>query len=181
MKKRHLILAVLAAVLVISASIGTSLAYFTTYSDAKGGYVIHLGHKTTIEEEVEGSTKVIRIQNKADTTEEDGKYPLFVRVKVFSGSDCTAELDSNKSSSGWTQSGDIYYYQDPLYAGVEPKAPQNITNPLYIKVNATNTNVKAGDTIDVVVVYESVPALFTANGDPDLATAWATGTISPIA
>ncbi len=39
MKKRTLILAVLAVVLVLSASIGSAVAYFTTYATARGGYV----------------------------------------------------------------------------------------------------------------------------------------------
>ena len=49
MKKRTLILAVLAVVLVLSSGIGSAIAYFTTYATARGGYVIHLGGKTEIE------------------------------------------------------------------------------------------------------------------------------------
>lgn len=178
MKKRYIILAVIAVVLVISSSIGVTVAYFSTYSDARGGYVIHLGHETEIKEEIDGSTKVIQIANSANTEDDIGKYPLFVRVKVFAGSDCKATLEDK--TSGWYVADGIYYYGNTLYAGKEGSNPNGLTTPLYIKVNATNTNVKAGDIIDVIVVYETVPAVFTTNGEPDFATAWATGNITVI-
>ena len=57
MKKRTLILAVLAVVLVLSASIGSAVAYFTTYATARGGYVIHLGGRTEIEEDIVNNRK----------------------------------------------------------------------------------------------------------------------------
>ena len=61
MKKRTLILAVLAVVLVLSASIGSAVAYFTTYATARGGYVIHLGGRTEIEEDIVNNRKTVRI------------------------------------------------------------------------------------------------------------------------
>ena len=176
MKKKHLVLAVLAIVLVLCSSIGAAVAYFTTYSDARGGYVIHLGHKTTIKESVEGSTKTIQIANVADPASDAGKYPLFIRVKVFAGTDC--EIDETKTSDGWLKAEDAYYYQDVLYAGDGEET--GLTTPLSIKVKAASDTVEAGDVIDVIVVYESVPAVFTPDGSPDFSTAWTTGKITPI-
>ena len=47
------------------------------------------------------------------------------------------------------------------------------TEGLKINVSvADGAEVKAGDPIDVIVTYESVPAVFNANGSPDQSTAW---------
>ena len=179
MKRRHFILAVLAIVLVLSASIGTTLAYFTTYSDAKGGYVIHLGHKSELKEDWVEGKKEIRIGNTANSENDVGKYPIFVRVKVFVGTDLTL---GDPEGTNWEKSGEYYYYQSALYCALEPSVDtESQTYPLKVEVKAVEgKEFKAGDTADVIVVYESVPAVFNANGDPDITTAWATGTITAI-
>ena len=172
MKKKHLILAVLAIVLVLCASIGTTLSYFTTYSDAKGGYVIHLSPRTEITEDVDGNIKKIQILNNGLSDEDTGSFPIFVRVKVFNGTDCTTE---SVNSAGWEYSAEdgYYYYQNVIYAGER-------TAFLNIEVKATES-AAAGDVIDVIVVYEYVPAVFDSNGNPDSNTAWAMGNIKLIA
>ena len=83
MKKRSYILAVLAVVLVLGASIGSAVAYFTTYADARGGYVIHLGGRTELLDELVQGQKVVQISNIANTEDDKGKYPVFVRVRAF--------------------------------------------------------------------------------------------------
>ena len=37
-----------------------------------------------------------------------------------------------------------------------------------------------GEKLDVIVVYDSVAAVFNADGSPDLDTAWATGDIQVV-
>ena len=179
MKRKHFVLAVLAIALVLSASIGTAFAYFTTYSDARGGYVIHLGHKSEIEESWLEGKKEIRIGNKANSADDVGKYPIFVRVKIFAGTDLSLGVPAGVN---WVQSGDYYNYLLPLYCALDPSVETNSqTTPLKVEVNAVAGRVyKAGDKADVIVVYESVPAVFLPNGDPDFTTAWATGVITPI-
>ena len=168
MKKKHLFLAVLAVILVLSSSIGATLAYFTTYSNARGGYVIHIGNKTEIHETVEGKIKSVQIEN----TSED-YYPVFVRVKIFAGSDVNVSVDDGQAN--WAKESDtVIRYTKALL-------PKELTDKLEIKVNAVKDRTyKAGDTIDVIVVYESVPAVFSSDGSPDFNKAWATGDIHVI-
>lgn len=169
MKKKNLILAVLAVVLVLCASIGAASAYFTTYADAKGGYVIQMNYQSVIDESVEGNVKTVRIYN--DRTGETGTKPIFVRTRVFSGSDSTLTFDYDSKDWSMTEvvkdQEYLFDYQSALFSGDSP------TSELKINVNvADGADVKPGDPIDVIVTCESVPAVFTADGSPDLVTAW---------
>lgn len=173
MKKRTLILAVLAVVLVLSSSIGSAVAYFTTYAKARGGYVIHLGGKTEITEEWLQGEKVVRITNVPDSENDKGKHPVFVRARAFFDSSLKISYASDQEGA-WKEDGAFCYYQTALYAG-------DTSSPLKIRVFAKEgEKFKAGETADVVVVYESVPAVFKADGSPDLETAWKTGDITVI-
>ena len=162
MKKKHLFLAVLAIVLILSVSLGTALAYFTSYAGANGGYIIHIGHETEIEESIEGNVKSVTIYNIPDEDTGNGLYPVFVRARVYGGSDVVLTV----TGEGWTQDVDNWYYDSALFTG-------DHTTTLEITVEpAENAGVRPGDPIDVLVIYESVPAVFTAGGDPDFDTAW---------
>lgn len=170
MKKRDAILAVLAVILVLSASIGAASAYFTSYAEARAGYVVHMGYETVIDEDVEGNVKTVRITNQAGQGTAAGTYPVFVRVKVYYGSDCAVNVPK---TANWSKSGGngeiVCSYDLPLYTG-ETTGP---TEGLKINVSvADGAEVKAGDPIDVIVTYESVPAVFNADGSPDPTTAW---------
>ena len=179
MKKRNWLLFLLAVVLVLGSSIGTAVAYFTTYVTSRGGYVIHLGNETTIEEpDVTNWTKRVTIKNTADASE-PGKL-VFVRARAYVGAAYESGLTYEGAS--WLAPGDpaspdkgdgFYYYYLPL-------APQQSTTELLIKINNIPVDAEEGDIFNVVVVYESVPAVLDANGAPDLATAWATGKITVI-
>ena len=174
MKKRYLILAVLAIAMVLSASIGTAIAYFTTYADARGGYVIHMKYETEIHEDVEAGVKTVSITNNADEGTETGTYPVFVRVRIFNGSD--SKTDS-VSGTGWQTTPDptnAYRYGSALFTG-------ETTGSFTINISeVANAGVKPGDPVDVIVTYESVPAVFNPDGTPDLDTAWDTGKITVI-
>ena len=50
MKKTKYFLTLLAATTIVSAGIGKTWAYFTTYTEASGGYRIDLGDRTEITE-----------------------------------------------------------------------------------------------------------------------------------
>lgn len=177
MKKRHLILAILAVILVLSVSIGPTIAYFTTYADGNGGYVIHLGHRSDIYEVV-GDTKQVQIQNLADTNDDVGKFPLFIRAKIYAGTDCIVDVDLAKSQN-WFDGGDgYYYYSNPIYAALKHDPPAagdaSTTSKLIISVKADpDADIKPGDVIDVLVTYQSVPAVFDNDGNPLLTKAWA--------
>ena len=179
MKKRTLILAVLAVVLVLSSGIGSTIAYFTTYSNARGGYVIHLGGKTEIEEQISDNRKIVRIFNRAETDDDIGQHPVFVRVKAFTDSD--GSLSYPDTSGLWQQGTDGYwYYQKALTAGTDSKPEGAVTDPAFVVVVSVNRTLKEGEHLDVIVVHESVPAIFKGDGSPDLTTAWATGDITVV-
>ncbi len=170
MKKKHLFLAVLAIVLVLSMSIGATMAYFTTYARANGGYVIHLGYWTVINEDVEGNIKKIQISNVADPDTDDGLYPIFVRAQMYAGNDVVATFQGTSppgSSPRWVPDPDgYYYYTAALYTGDTSEELDFAVTP------AANAGVRPGDPIDVLITFQSVPAVFTTGGDPDIAKAW---------
>ena len=174
MKKRYLILAVLVIAMILSASIGTAIAYFTTYADARGGYVIHMKYETEIQEDVEAGLKSIVIKNNANEGTETGTYPVFVRVKIFSGSDTNIDSVSGTNWQTKPDSANAYRYNNPLFTG-------DSTSKLEIKISEVkDAGIKPGDPVDVIITYESVPAVFNPDGTPDLDTAWATDKITVI-
>ena len=179
MKKRTLILAVLAVVLVLSASIGSAVAYFTTYATARGGYVIYLGDRTEMEEHISNNRKTVQIFNRAQSAGDIGKYPVFVRVKAFTDSDGTLDYDANTGSLWQPKNDGYWYYQKPLYAGTAAHPEGAVTDPFVVTINL-NRALKEGEELDVIVVYDSVAAVFNADGSPDLDTAWATGDIQVV-
>ncbi len=164
MKKRTLFLAVLAVVLVLSSGIGTALAYFSTYADARGGYVIRLQGRTEIEEEITAGRKTVVIRNLGETATDVGHSPAFVRVSAVA--DSLGRLDYSKNTSAlWQQNGNYWYYLQPIMTGEETEA--------FIIDVKLNRELKEGEKLDVIVSYDSVPAVFKENGDPDPDTAWA--------
>ena len=175
MKKRTLILAVLAVVLVLSASIGSAVAYFTTYATARGGYVIYLGDRTEMEEHISNNRKTVQIFNRAQSAGDIGKYPVFVRVKAFTDSDGTLDYSANTGSLWQPRNDGYWYYQKAIYAGTSEHPEGAVTDPAFLVDVKANRTLKEGEILDVVVVYDSIPAVFNADGSSDLDTAWATG------
>ena len=176
MKNKNLFLAVLAIILVLGSGIGAAVAYFTSFVEAKGGYVIQLEPKTVINEYYDGQKRV-QIQNTAKA----GLEPLFVRAKVFYGTEPEITVTVTSAASTWiveqipTAAGHKYYlatYTEAVYG-------QEFADTLSIDVN-TKADMKNEEYFDVNVVYECVPAVFKADGTPDLDTAWATGKITVI-
>ena len=108
MKKRfskNFCLAAAALTLTAGISVGSAMAYFTTYATASGGAVISLGSTTIVpEEEVVGMEKRISVKNTGD-------YECFVRVKVFAGDKYQPGLVFIPDQAGtWSQGEDGYYY-----------------------------------------------------------------------
>ncbi len=166
MKKRHIILGALAVFLILSSTIGISMAYFTTYVTAKGGYVIKSEPK--IDEEFTNRNKAITISNKP------GASPVFVRVKAFSGSEYEIKYSHDEN---WIENQDGYfYYKLPL----EGSAATSATSTLNAYIEKIPERLKDNDEFNIVVIYESVLAVYKSNGDPDLDTSWANGTITKI-
>ncbi len=174
MRKRHIVLAILAVAFVLTSSIGTAVAYFTTFVTAKGGYVIHLANQSEIEEDYDKGVKTLSIKN----TGESGKYPIFVRARAFAGEDyiLTPRADSegkwNLAPSAPLDT-DYWYYTEAISGQAS-----TTTMSIEIKYADSNKEWKDGNERNIIVVYESTPAIFTSTGEPDLENAWNSGEVT---
>ncbi len=148
-KKRFGLLAA-AAALTLSVSVGTALAYFTTYVTASGGVELSLTPTTTtITEEFSDWTKHVTIKN-------DGEADCYVRVKAIAPEGYTLEY----SGTGWTEGetdayGCTYWYYDTIVptGGEAEKLDIEIEN---VPEDATDFN--------VVVIQECTPVLYGEDG-----------------
>ena len=165
MKMKKWIPFLLAVLLVLCSSIGTAVAYFTTYATARGGYVLRLGEETEIQEEFSDWTKHVVVTSGKDSS------PVFVRVKAFSGKKYPLVI----SGSGWTAGSDGYWYYNSVLEG------GSATSQLDIQIKDVPTKeAKSGDEVNVAVVYECVLAVYKADGSPDPDTAWDQGDVKVI-
>lgn len=150
MKRAKYLLAVLAAVTIMTAGIGKSWAYFTTYTEAEGGYTIRMGGSTDITETFTEWTKHVSVTN-------EGSGPVFVRARAFYDSDCTIEYSGAKWNKG--KDDDYYYYEDIVESGES-------TEILDIKIKNIPEDAAEGDAFNVIVIYESTPVLYDKDGKP---------------
>ena len=151
--RRKTILLVVAMMLVLSLTVGLTMAYFSDYTTAKGGLTVTLGGRTTIHEQQNDDNKVITIENTGETD-------VIVRVAVYGPTEITY------SGEGWIQSGDYWYYDSILPVG-------GTSEPLTAKWEVP---ADLGDDYSVVVVQESEMAVYDGNGDivkPETDPAWA--------
>ena len=102
-------LASLALVLVAGLSIGSALAYFTTYPVAEGGVTLDLGFaETEIGEDVVDGKKEIILTNTGD-------FDCYVRMKALTGDSYKDSITySEPGGAGkWAPGADgFYYYSD---------------------------------------------------------------------
>lgn len=147
MKCKNVLLAMTACMLILSAGAGSAWAYFTTYTEARGGYAIQLGSQSTVTETLDRWTKHVTVTNDA------ASGPVFIRAKAFAGSQY--ELVYSSGTGKWTEGADgYYYYSDIVEAGGSTE------EALDIRIDNVPDDVKDGDHFDVVVVYESTPVVY---------------------
>lgn len=174
MRRKWFYLAVLAVVLVLAASIGNTLAYFSDYVRDEEAFPVQIDNTTTIDEEFDGSgNKIVTITNLGDA-------PVFVRFKA----EATEGITLSASGTGWTQTSpagmdDGYlYYGNELGKGESSSAlTVLVTLPAFSSEEAAK---RAGEEAHVAVLYESVPALYDTDGNPDLKTAWERGKVTVV-
>ena len=106
-------------------------------------------------------------------------------MKIFAGSNITVEPAF--SSEYWekrTEGGqDVYRYLKTLEKGEETGRTGETWNDGKLTFDLTipkGEDVKEGDEVNVVIIYESVPAVFKDDGSPDLDTAWSIGKVTVI-
>lgn len=151
MKRAKYLLAILAAVTIMTAGIGKSWAYFTTYTEAEGGYTIRMGGSTDITETFFNWEKKVSVTN-------NGLEPVFVRAKVFYDSVYTI---SYETGGKWELKDDGYYHYTDIVDSGESTEP-----PLIVKIENVPEEAAEGDAFNVIVIYESTPVLYREDGTP---------------
>jgi len=140
MKNKFKWLGIAAVALVLVASLGSAMSYFTTYAEARGGHILNM--ETQIEEEVYDWTKHIVI------TSAENSLPVYVRAKAFAPDYLTLVY----SGTNWTLGDDGFYYYGPVLQNGSQ------TEELLVQINDIPADVKEGDDFNVVVVYECTRA-----------------------
>lgn len=147
--KKPLLIAAATLALTGTLSVGSAMAYFTSYSTAEGSVKINMGFTETVpHEEVDSGGKHITIENTGD-------YDCFVRVKAFA----PVELTYTAPDGGWTQGDDDYWYYDEILP-----AGQTTTKELNITYKFPEGEEKPAD-FNVIVVQECSPVLYDENGN----------------
>lgn len=155
--------AAVAGVLVVGAAVSPALAYFTSYTTAKGGVKITVDEPDTkIEEQITGLTKTIKIVN-------TGEEPCFVRVRLIYPA---AEYVTMREELGenWEKADDGYwYYLKVLYPGKEGENPAvdlDATTDLTVTFSYNKTeHPDYENNFHVIVAEEYTPALY--NGEKE--------------
>lgn len=168
MKKRSIFLFALSIALILATSMGSTMAYFTTYVTASGGYVLRLnsipdrpGDETEIEEQFEDWTKHVRI------TSSDEARPMYVRVRAYAGSQFLLTYEGNNWEMGWIYKNgqpvkpDGYYYYKHILNGGERTTELDIHITFNEELGIAND-----DHFDVIVIYETVPVQYDDSGNP---------------
>lgn len=128
-----------------------SMAYFTTYASAKGGYELAAGPKTEIHEEIDGLKKHIRIEN-------TGEGDCFVRVKIFAGG--LTDISCPPEGGNWQEGEGGYWYYGKILA------PGETTDGLTASITIPEGMEGMADNFNVIVVQECTPVLYRKDGTP---------------
>ena len=155
MKRSRILLTFLALALVLSMGIGTAWSYFTATTRAAGEMWVHLDTTTDIEEPT-----VVNGEKHIVITNDEGSEPVYVRARAFAGASA-GEL--TYSGEGWTDGGDGWYYYGSILEGGDA------SEELLVRISALledKDDLEDGDNFNVVVVYESTPVQYDADGVP---------------
>ena len=148
---KKLVLSIVALVMISTLGIGKALGYFTTHTNATGGYKMDLGFTDTkIKEDVDKDGKHVVITNVGD-------YDCFVRVKVFAADNLKIRYNLGED---WQESDDGYiYYNKVLYS-------KDKTSELNIKYTLPEVNDDNKDKdYNIVVIQEFTPVVYDDQGN----------------
>ena len=155
MNKKTIYLAAVAAFLAVGLSVGSAMAYFTTYAVAQGGYTIELGEiETELEEKVDliDPKKEIKLKNTGD-------MDCFVRLKVLVGDAFKEDMKFTEpgEEGKWTPGADGYYYYSDILKAEEMTTQLNVSF-VFPEEEVTQFN--------VIVIQECTPVLYGEGGAP---------------
>lgn len=165
------LLMIAAACLIISVSAGKAWAYFTTYATAQGGYILHLGDDSEIEEGFSDWTKRLAIKN-----DDKSDQPVYVRAKIFADDGIAWYTEQGQYSDGkiagldkenspardivagtWAElissengADDFTYFSGVLQPG-------QTAAPLNVRIDNIPDGTGVTD-FNVIIVYETTPA-----------------------
>ena len=146
-----------AVMLILSAAMGSAWAYFTTYATSKGSHIIHMGHHETITEDFSDWEKQVRLELRKDS------QPSYVRAKGF-----CADYKLSYSGSNWMDGGDGWWYYNRIMAPIiDEKTGEpgpDVADILHVGINKVPGTDKDGDSFNVIIVYESAPVQYNADG-----------------
>lgn len=139
------VLFVIAAVLVLSLSVGFASAYFSDHEAAQGAAVIHMGGQSKIVEDVDENSKSVQIQNTGETE-------IVVRVAIYGPTEMTI-----KKSDDWVEMNGFYYYKNVLQPGdLTPKGS-------LVAKTEYPAGTDLGQEYEIVVVQECEQARYDEN------------------
>lgn len=154
-KKKTIGLTLTALTLVLCLAAGSAMAYFTTYVTAKGSKTITLGATETIPNEtVSNEKKEITVQN-------TGKYDCYVRIKALTGDAYESSIIYSEPDNAekWTLGADGYYYYSEI-------VPAETGETSQIDVAFTFPSGEELPDFNIIIIQESTPVLYDANGTP---------------
>lgn len=143
----------LGVALVMGLGIGSAKAYFTDWTEANGGLPVSVTPKDEPEEKYGAREKSLVIRN-------NGTAPIFVRARAY------AVRDVEISGEGWTpdESGEWWNYDQPVDA--KKDGVPGATTELKVRVTFPEEAAEK-DEYNVIVVYESTPVQYNADGTPN--------------
>ena len=152
--KKNIFLLVIAMVLVLSLTVGLTLAYFSDYTEAKGGAKLALGNTTEIKEDVTKDSKTVYVTNTGETN-------VVVRVMIVgpTGLKVTA-------SGKWEQHGDYYYYKEIL------QPDKTTEGTLVADTKDYPVGADLGDDYQIVVVHESAQPTYDGSNKVKTPEGW---------
>lgn len=161
MKKRRILLALLALALALTTALPAAMAYFTTNARANGTRTLELGGTTTIEEIMAGWQKQVTI------SADDDSQPMWVRARAYP-MDRVSNIES-EIEGAWVYGGDKdgwWYFTTPLANPAEDGVSMAATSKLLVTVDPVKVDEvgQIPDGFDVTVVYESAPVLYDTDG-----------------
>ena len=152
--KNKTFLLVIAMALVLSISVGLTFAYFSDYTDAKGGASLALGSQTEIEETVTNDSKTVFVKNTGETN-------VVVRAMIVGPTDMKVT-----ASGSWEQKGDYYYYKKILKPG------ETTEGTLLANTGDYPAGTDLGDDYQIVVVHESAQPSYDADNNVEKPEGW---------
>ncbi len=157
-KNKPLIITVIAAVMIFSASAGFSIAYFSDYTQATGDAAMHLSGQTELTEYFADNSKTISVTN---TSKEP--VDMVVRIKIAGPSTFTYTYDQ-KIPHHWVEGSDGWWYYDR----VVPQGKSSSDLKVTWEIPKDNKN----ENYDIAVLHDSFVVKIDKEGNIENPKGW---------